>query len=59
MEKKAKQLGLTSLCVLSTQTTHWFMEHGYNPAEIADLPMEKQRLYNYQRNAKVFRKTLS
>lgn len=58
MEKKAKQLNLSSLCVLSTQTTHWFIEHGYHPAEIADLPMEKQRLYNYQRNAKVFRKLL-
>ncbi|MDT8371326.1 MAG: amino-acid N-acetyltransferase [Gammaproteobacteria bacterium] len=58
MEKKAKQTGLTDLCVLSTQTTHWFIEHGYKPAQIADLPMEKQQLYNYQRNAKVFRKIL-
>jgi amino-acid N-acetyltransferase len=58
MEKKAKQIGLSNLCVLSTQTTHWFMEHGYHPAQIADLPMEKQKLYNYQRNAKVFQKIL-
>ncbi len=58
IEQQAIKFGLTSLCVLSTQTTHWFLEHGFEQAKISDLPIEKQNLYNYQRNAKVFRKIL-
>jgi amino-acid N-acetyltransferase len=58
LEKNAKQQGLTQLCVLTTQTTHWFLEHGFNDAEINDLPLEKQALYNYQRNSKVLLKAL-
>ena len=59
IEQQAHAAGLTSLCVLSTQTTHWFLEHGFKAELIEDLPVEKQNLYNYQRNAKVFRKNLS
>ena len=58
LEQQAKSAGLTTLCVLTTQTTHWFIEHGFKSAEIADLPIEKQNLYNFQRNAKVLKKTL-
>lgn len=59
IELQAIQLGLNALCVLTTQTAHWFIEHGFNASEISDLPMEKQALYNYQRNAKVFKKILN
>jgi amino-acid N-acetyltransferase len=59
IEKHAKQQSLNSLCVLTTQTAHWFLEHGFNEAAINDLPVEKQQFYNYQRNAKVFIKDLS
>lgn len=58
LEQTASNAGLTSLYVLTTQTAHWFLEHGFKPAEIADLPVAKQALYNYQRNSRVFRKTL-
>jgi amino-acid N-acetyltransferase len=58
LEKNAKQQDLTQLCVLTTQTTHWFLEHGFKDAEINDLPLEKQALYNYQRNSKVLIKPL-
>jgi amino-acid N-acetyltransferase len=59
IELRATNLGLNTLCVLTTQTAHWFIEHGFSDAEISDLPMEKQALYNYQRNAKVFKKILA
>ncbi|OUR71504.1 amino-acid N-acetyltransferase [Methylophaga sp. 41_12_T18] len=59
MEQQARAADLTSLCVLTTQTAHWFLEHGFQQAEISDLPDQKQGFYNYQRNAKVFRKPLS
>ncbi|NQY27299.1 MAG: amino-acid N-acetyltransferase [Piscirickettsiaceae bacterium] len=58
IEQQANLLGLRYLCVLTTQTEHWFVEHGFSHAKISDLPIEKQQLYNYQRNAKVFSKTL-
>ncbi|MDC9725312.1 MAG: amino-acid N-acetyltransferase [Gammaproteobacteria bacterium] len=59
IEQQAASTGLTSLCVLTTHTAHWFIEHGFKSAEINELPVKKQSLYNYQRNAKVFRKTLA
>jgi len=58
VEQQAKQAGLTTLSVLTTQTSHWFLDQGFQLAALADLPVEKQQLYNYQRNAKVFNKTL-
>jgi amino-acid N-acetyltransferase len=58
IEQQAKAAGLSSLCVLTTQTAHWFIEQGFKETEIANLPVKKQDFYNYQRNAKVFRKNL-
>ena len=58
MEVMARQRGLSRLFVLTTQTAHWFRERGFEPAPLADLPMAKQALYNYQRKSKVFIKRL-
>jgi amino-acid N-acetyltransferase len=58
MEAIARQRGIGRLFVLTTQTAHWFRERGFEPARLSDLPMEKQTLYNYRRNAKVFIKRL-
>ena len=59
LETQAREAGLTHLCVLTTQTAHWFLEHGFQAAEITDLPIARQDLYNNQRNAKVFKKKLN
>lgn len=58
MEKQARKLGLKKLFVLTTQTAHWFAEKGFLPAKIDQLPSRKQKLYNYQRNSKIFIKNL-
>lgn len=58
VEEKARKAGLESLFVLTTQTAHWFVEKGFEQQGIDALPMEKKALYNYQRNSKVFFKTL-
>ncbi len=58
LEQRAWTRGLRRLFVLTTQTAHWFIEHGYRPARIEDLPVARQALYNYKRNSKVFLKTL-
>lgn len=58
VEHKARQLGLTSLFVLTTQTAHWFIERGFVEGKIDDLPLTRQQFYNYQRRSKVFVKKL-
>lgn len=55
----AKTQGKIKLLVLTTQTTDWFRERGFEKGEIADLPSNKKSLYNYQRNSQVLFKTLS
>lgn len=58
MENQAREMGMKTLAVLTTRTAHWFMERGFSEAVLEDLPVEKQALYNYQRNSKVFSKAL-
>ena len=58
MEKRAKQQGLKRLFVLTTRTAHWFQERGFEEMDVKQLPMEKQGLYNMQRNSKVFTKKI-
>ena len=55
---EAKALSLTHVFVLTTQSTHWFLEQGFEAASLDDLPVEKQQLYNWQRNAAVLRRTI-
>ncbi|MFO1322868.1 MAG: amino-acid N-acetyltransferase [Burkholderiales bacterium] len=58
IETRARRLKLTELFVLTTKTAHWFLERGFRSATIADLPQQKQALYNYQRKSLVYRKAL-
>ncbi|AKX59692.1 N-acetylglutamate synthase [Thiopseudomonas alkaliphila] len=58
IEQRAQAQGLTSLFVLTTRTAHWFQERGFEPCQLEQLPQKKAELYNFQRNSKVFRKTL-
>jgi amino-acid N-acetyltransferase len=55
IESSAKDLGLTSLFVLTTQAVHWFIERGFEEHPIDTLPEE--RFYNLQRNSKYLQKT--
>ncbi|HHW76049.1 MAG TPA: amino-acid N-acetyltransferase [Xanthomonadaceae bacterium] len=58
IERQAREQGLHRLFVLTTRAAHWFRERGFESAEVADLPVRKQALYNWQRRSKVFIKTL-
>lgn len=58
IERTARQRGLNELFVLTTRTSHWFIEHGFKPADIADLPVARQSMYNLQRRSKVFIKQM-
>ena len=53
-EARAKAMGLKSIFVLSTRTTHWFLERGFVESDLARLPEKKAALYNYDRRSKVF-----
>ncbi len=59
LEAEAKRAGMTRVIVLTTQTTHWFLEKGFTPIAISDLPEKKKRMYNYQRNSKALAKSLN
>lgn len=59
IEEHAKKSGIKRLFVLTTQTAHWFLEHGFIAGEMKDLPSEKKSLYNLQRNSKIFFKALT
>jgi len=58
LEKKSALAGVNLLFVLTTQTSHWFREHGFKTTKIESLPMKKRALYNYQRNSKAYSKAL-
>ncbi|MER0169887.1 MAG: amino-acid N-acetyltransferase [Nitrosomonas sp.] len=58
IENKTIAQDINKLFVLTTHATHWFIEHGFNPATPAELPKAKQNLYNYQRRSKVLIKHL-
>jgi len=58
LERKALENGITQIFVLTTRTAHWFQERGFVATDLDSLPVSRQALYNYQRNAKVFVKRL-
>ena len=57
-EESARKLGVKKLFALTTHTPHWFIEHGFVPGAIEDLPMQRQQLYNWQRKSLVLIKAL-
>ena len=57
-EEEARKRGIRSLFVLTTRTAHWFVERGFEEADVSALPPAKQQLYNYQRRSKVFIKQI-
>lgn len=58
LEQRAREQGLKNLFVLTTVTAHWFQQQGFAPASVDALPDQRQSLYNWQRNSKIFVKTL-
>jgi amino-acid N-acetyltransferase len=58
IEQQAKTLHLDSIFVLTTQTSHWFIERGFVDAGIDALPNAKKDIYDGRRNSKVLVKPL-
>jgi amino-acid N-acetyltransferase len=57
-EIEARRRGITRLFVLTTHTSHWFVEHGFVPGSPDDLPLAKRDAYNQNRNSLVLVKGL-
>jgi amino-acid N-acetyltransferase len=58
-EAKARSYASKRLFALTTQTQDWFIDQGFAPTDVSDLPTSKQSLYNWQRGSKVVSKPLS
>ena len=58
IEADARKQNLKKLFSLTTAAPHWFVERGFQQGKIEDLPVQKQRFYNYQRNSLVLVKPL-
>eukprot|EP00924_Labyrinthula_sp_SR-Ha-C_P005235 maker-scaffold_1-augustus-gene-25.17-mRNA-1 protein AED:0.07 eAED:0.08 QI:0/0/0/1/0/0.5/2/0/572 len=58
--RKALVEGCENLFVLSTQSSHWFVDRGFEERLPESLPKEKYQIYNFNRNPKVyFKKVVS
>jgi amino-acid N-acetyltransferase len=58
LENEAKLQQLDSIFVLTTVSGHWFQEQGFIEQPMDKLPEGKQKMYNFQRNSKVFVKNI-
>jgi amino-acid N-acetyltransferase len=58
IERRARKDNIRRLFILTTRTAQWFQENGFQRGDLADLPVKKRSLYNYQRNSRVFVKAL-
>ena len=57
--QKARAGGLETLFVLTTQTTDWFRERGFEPAGVRALPEPRRARYDRKRRSKVLVRDLS
>jgi len=53
--KRAKEIESKSVFIMTTQTADWFEKLGFEPDTIESLPEERRKIWNTQRNSKVYR----
>ena len=51
--EEAAARGYDRVFVLTTQTSDWFLNMGFEPAGVEDLPEEKKAIYNRDRNSRI------
>lgn len=57
-EDRALKLGIDRLYTLTTRTSHWFIEHGFNEDRGFELPAARRASYNPGRGSKIMLKSL-
>lgn len=58
IEKRARNLGLKKIFVLTVRTEHWFLKRGFTKTSIDSLPDDRRKLYNWQRRSLVLIKNI-
>jgi amino-acid N-acetyltransferase len=58
LERQCKAQGLRRIFVLTTQTSHWFRERGFENCNIDDVPAARRSAYDLGRRSKILLKKL-
>jgi amino-acid N-acetyltransferase len=58
LERQCEAQGLRRLFALTTQTSHWFREHGFDDCELSELPESRRSHYDEGRRSKILLKPL-
>jgi len=58
-EERALRQGMDRFYTLTTRTSHWFIEHGFNEDHDFELPAAKRSSYNPKRGSKILSKSLN
>ena len=58
LETRARRQHFERAFGLTTRTSHWFAEQGYQPATVDALPADRRNLWSPTRNSKVMQKML-
>jgi amino-acid N-acetyltransferase len=58
VERQCDAQGLRRVFVLTTQTSHWFRERGFENCELDDLPKIRRSAYDQSRRSKILLKPL-
>jgi amino-acid N-acetyltransferase len=58
LERQCDAQGLRGLFVLTTQTSHWFRERGFENCELNELPETRRSAYDQGRRSKILLKPL-
>ena len=58
LERQCHRQGLNRLFVLTTQTSHWFRERGFEPCSLEELPEERRSAYDEKRSSRLLVKRL-
>jgi amino-acid N-acetyltransferase len=59
VELQARKAGLDYLFILTTRTSHWFLEKGFSEQDINFLPDYKKQSYNASRQSRIMVKPLN
>jgi amino-acid N-acetyltransferase len=58
LERLCLKRNCNKVFVLSTQTMEWFVERGFDEADVLDLPPSRQQTYNRKRKSKIYLKKI-
>lgn len=58
IEQQCMQKDINQLFILTTHTAHWFLEKGFIEGKLDQIPIQRRKMYNAQRNSKIYIKHL-